>query len=136
MCEEDGIRRVIARFAQFVDDRRFGDIAGLFADDGVLNLGSAVLNGRSANSAYFSKGPFWTGLQRHAAVNSVIVVSGAEASAVSDLLFFRAAEDGGVVARSGRYEDELVRVNGEWHFARRTHRTEAWSALGELRAGS
>lgn len=120
--DEEAIRRLLARFVQLRDDKRFEEWAALFLPDGVFTYGSVVLVGPAAIRDDVSR--LLAGDRgKHLCTNSVIDVDGERARVVSDFVKLRPAAGpaaaGYEIQVMGRYEDELRVVDGEWRFSRR-----------------
>lgn len=99
-----------------------------FTEDGVLDYGSGEVKGRQAIKAVIAKMPSpaaTAGLRaaaaRHNISNIVIKVEGNKAKGVS--YWFHYSNDNpqrrGVFDGFGHYEDELVKINGDWLFTKR-----------------
>ncbi|MET0292753.1 MAG: nuclear transport factor 2 family protein [Steroidobacteraceae bacterium] len=114
----------------------FGDAegyAGTFAPDGVLDfgwgeikgreaIGKFIVDGRKRNEETRAKTPAGQRppVGRHTIANSVIRIDGNKARAQAYWTHMTSGADGrGTVDFFGHYEDELVKANGEWLFARR-----------------
>ncbi len=128
----------------------FGDAenyAGTFAEDGILNYGGGEIKGRKAIASFIADGSKRQAearakLQpgehllngRHIISNIVIRIdsSGNQARAMAYWTHMTSTATGrGTVDFWGHYEDELVKVNGQWLFARRHIYNEAipeWNA--------
>jgi enamine deaminase RidA (YjgF/YER057c/UK114 family) len=119
MTDEDIIRNTVARYSHCLDDRRFKEWSETFTEDGVF--GSR--NGRAAIYENILGGELATmpHLQRrHIVTNLEILVHGAEADAISDLLMYDKLGDAPWTLRVGRYYDKLRRQpSGDWLFAER-----------------
>lgn len=121
--DEEAIRRLLARFVQLRDDKRFEEWAALFLPDGVFTYGTVVLVGPDAIRDDVSR--LLAGDRgKHLCANSVIDVDGDRARVVSDFVKLRPAAGaegagGYEIQVMGRYEDDLRRVDNEWRFARR-----------------
>jgi hypothetical protein len=122
----------------------FGDpegYAGTFAADGVLDYGGGEIKGRKAIADFIAAGRKRTeetraktpagqrpSIGRHIINNMVIKIdsSGTKARGVAYWSHMTSGADGrGGVDFFGHYEDEMVKVNGEWLFARRRIYNEA-----------
>ena len=119
MTDADEIRNTLARFCQFLDDRRFEEFSQTFAEDGAF--GERV--GRAAIFEWISHAELATRPElkrKHAVSNAIVEVLGDRAISSSDLVMFDQVGDGPVSIRVGRYTDELVRQpNGAWLFSKR-----------------
>jgi SnoaL-like protein len=114
----------------------FGDpegYAGTFTPDGILDFGQGENKGRAAIAKFIADGRKRTedaraktpagqrpSVGRHIINNMVIKVEGNKAHGVAYWTHMTSGADGrGAVDFFGHYEDEMVKVNGEWLFARR-----------------
>jgi hypothetical protein len=119
VTDEEEIRQLIARFAQHLDDREFEAWWMLWVEDGSFNqrvgrdaIREMILGGELNTIPELAR--------KHAIVNITIAVTGDTATSKSDLCMFdRMGEDAPWTLRVGRYEDRLVRVDGEWFFQHR-----------------
>jgi 3-phenylpropionate/cinnamic acid dioxygenase small subunit len=55
MSDVDDVRRLLAQYCQFLDDRRYAEWSELFAPDGVWALGGGEYHGPSEVKAYMDK---------------------------------------------------------------------------------
>jgi len=119
VTDADEIRNTLARFCQFLDDRRFEEFSQTFAQDGAF--GERV--GRAAIFEWISHAELATRPElkrKHAVTNAIVEVLGDRAISSSDLVMFDQVGDGPVTIRVGRYTDELVRQpDGAWLFSKR-----------------
>jgi hypothetical protein len=119
VTDADEIRNTLARFCQFLDDRRFEEFSQTFAEDGAF--GERV--GRAAIFEWISHAELATRPElkrKHAVTNAIVEVLGDRAISSSDLVMFDQVGDGPVTIRVGRYTDELVRQpDGAWLFSKR-----------------
>lgn len=116
------IQQLHARYGQFVDDRRFEDIARLFCHDGVWEAGPLRFAGHAEIMAGFERiEPAEPGMVKHLTFNPVVEGSGDEARAWADAIALTVGEPGEVcpVVAAGRYHDVLRREQGQWRFAHR-----------------
>jgi hypothetical protein len=120
----------------------FGDPAGYsgtFAPDGILDFGQGEVKGREAIAKFIADGRKRTeearaktpagerpSIGRHVINNIVIKIDGKKAHGVAYWTHMTSGSNGrGTVDFFGHYEDDLVKVNGEWLFARRRIYNEA-----------
>lgn len=120
----------------------FGDpegYAGTFTAEGILDFGQGEVKGREAIAKFIADGRKRTeetraktpagqrpSVGRHVINNMVIRVDGDKAQGVAYWTHMTSGPDGrGTVDFFGHYEDEMVKVNGEWLFARRRIYNEA-----------
>jgi ketosteroid isomerase-like protein len=133
MSDAEEIRKLIARYAQSVDDGKFDVLSSLFASDGEWVTPLGTMHGPQeiydfmANS---ERDRSSDAKMKHLALNNIIDidVDGESATAWSDFLLVRAGPNGGTIVRGGRYEDAFTKEDGQWRFARRVHHTSAWSS--------
>ena len=129
------IEDLMARYLFAMDWRNPENYAATFAEDGILNYAGGELKGRTA-IAQFIREIRDNGLQRdkeggqmdhrprtrHNITNKVIEVNGNTAKAWS---YWTAIDNSGTDRRMpkinafGHYEDELIKINGEWYFTKR-----------------
>jgi uncharacterized protein (TIGR02246 family) len=120
----------------------FGDAegyAGTFTPDGVLDYGGGQLKGRKAIADFIAAGRKRTeearaktpagerpSVGRHIISNIVVKIDGNKARGVAYWTHMTSGSNGrGTVDFFGHYEDEMVKVNGEWLFASRRIYNEA-----------
>jgi SnoaL-like domain len=126
----EAIRELVAAYSHHADSGRFDELAGLFADDGVLQIkGEPVVSGRDAIRAYLAgvgrdlAVTLTTQMIRHFVANLMIeVVSPTEARGEC---YFLVVTDSGV-DHWGRYRDEYTSIGAAWLFARRTVATDGF----------
>jgi ketosteroid isomerase-like protein len=127
------IREVIERSVRCVDDGDAEGLAGLFEEDGVLQLAGTVFAGREALRTMFGGGtgrPRWSDPGRllrqpgsmHLTGNPVIDVDGDTATAETDMVTLVRGEDSRArITLLARYRDRLRRaVDGRWLISSRT----------------
>jgi hypothetical protein len=120
----------------------FGDpegYSGTFAPDGILDFGQGEVKGREAIAKFIADGRKRTeaarantpagerpSIGRHIINNMVIKIDGDKAHGDAYWTHMTSGKDGrGTVDFFGHYEDEMVKVSGEWLFARRRIYNEA-----------
>ena len=120
MSDEEQIRRLLARFVQLRDDKRFEEWVELFTEHGSFSYGSVELDGRAAIRAHVAQ-LLATDAGKHLCINSLIEVDGDRATVSSD--FAKLDPEPGtsafVIGTAGRYLDDLVRTSAGWRIARR-----------------
>ena len=116
----EGIRAVMAAYAQALDDGRTDDIVATFCPDGVCEIpGMGTFEGTDALRAAFAG---WTPKQpqRHVVVNTLVTEwDENEARATSDMVFMLKGDAGWSVQLVGRYHDVLHFADRRWRFRRR-----------------
>jgi len=144
LVAREEIRDLCVRYAHAADRGHFGELADLFADDGVFDMGTqAPVVGRPAIVA--ALGGVGADLRAGTAVPTIrhhvssisIVVDGPDAARAWS--YYLAVTEHGP-DHWGRYADRLVRERGVWRFAHRRVRTDgaapgSWAEgrLGGLR---
>jgi 3-phenylpropionate/cinnamic acid dioxygenase small subunit len=124
MNHEARIRQVLAEFIQLRDDKRFGEWAELFTEDGTFEYLSHVLVGRTAIGENV-EALLCEDRGKHLCANSVIDVSedGMSAEVRSDFVKLDPADSAGSsryeIGVMGRYHDHFVRDDGAWRIAKR-----------------
>ncbi len=103
-----------------------------FAEDGILDWARGEIKGRKAIYEFMTSGTYspagnaekgkWPAASRHFITNQVIKVEGDTAKAFT--YWFQATNNTAdrrtmVLGLFGHYEDELVKVNGQWYFKKR-----------------
>ena len=128
LVAREAIRDLCVRYAHAADRGHFGDLADLFADDGVFDMGTAppvvgrpaivaALTGVGADLRAGTRVPT---IRHHVSSISIVVDAPDEARAWS---YFLAVTEHGP-DHWGRYADRLVRERGRWRFAHRRVRTD------------
>ena len=119
--------------------------AGTFTEDGVLDYGGGEIKGRKAIAEFIESGRQRSEetrastpagerprVGRHIISNIVVKIDGDRARGLAYWTHMTSGPTGyGTVDFFGHYEDEMVKVNGEWLFARRRIYNEAipeWAA--------
>jgi len=118
--EKEAIRELMSAYCFYVDNGEFGKFADLFTADGLFETGPlGKLRGRKAIHDFIAahvpragEGP----ARKHCTMNHLIRVNGDEAHADSYVVVLRESENEIIASLAGRYEDQLVKENGEWHF--------------------
>ncbi|HEU0169651.1 MAG TPA: nuclear transport factor 2 family protein [Chloroflexota bacterium] len=120
MTDEEGIRRTLALYCQYLDARKFPEWAGLFTEDGDWNgnVSRAAILDNIASGA-LAKRPELR--RKHVCTNIIMRVNGGEAQAESDFVMYDAngPAEPWHVAAWGRYVDTLVQRPEGWLFATR-----------------
>jgi hypothetical protein len=107
--------------------------ASTFTEDGVIDWARGEVKGRKAIYDFMASGTYnptqdaekgkWPAASRHFITNQVIKVEGNTAKAVT--YWFQATNNTAdrhtmVLGLFGHYEDELVKIDGQWYFKKRT----------------
>jgi hypothetical protein len=118
----DAVLQTIARYGQLADDRRIGEVAELFTEDGVLEVRGRTWRSRAEIAARGGDGPDPGQRTKHVAVNPLIDVAddGRSAAVSTDFLYFVAPPDGPWrLSSTGRYVDVHVLDGDRWRIAER-----------------
>jgi uncharacterized protein (TIGR02246 family) len=118
--EKEAIRDLMSAYCFHVDNGEFDQFAALFAEDGIFEAGPlGKLRGRKAIRDFIAaqvprqgEGP----ARKHCTLNHLIRVNGSEAHADSYIVVLRASGEGIIASLAGRYEDLLLKAEGEWRF--------------------
>jgi uncharacterized protein (TIGR02246 family) len=124
--DELAIRRVLVDYAARQDARDYAGYAALFAKNGEWVNGKNIYKGREAilkmvTNLYGTSPPGYVNNESyHINTNFQIDVHGDRATARSrHLLVMRGPKGEPVPALAGRYEDDLIREDGQWKILRR-----------------
>ena len=110
------IQELMARYSRAIDFRRFEELPGFFTEDCTLDFG-AVMGSHEGRDGVSRFGDTLAGLpltMRHYVTNCIIEGEGAQAKAVTYVLAFTGPKGGALTPTTGRYEDELRKVDGRW----------------------
>jgi uncharacterized protein (TIGR02246 family) len=128
LSDREEIRNLLLEYGRSLDERRLEDYANLFAEEGAWEGGFGVAEGRAAILAMMQKSlgaspPDPAHPNYHVMTNIIVDTDGDTGTAWSRWTFYMKSADGqAVVGSAGRYEDTLVRRDGEWKILRRkTH---------------
>jgi uncharacterized protein (TIGR02246 family) len=116
------IQQLAARYNHAIDSGDAVAYANTFVDDGVLDAGELVLEGRSALEQFASTFPTSVRSPRHVATSLIIEGNGSEAAVRAYVQMYALVGDPPrhEVTASGTYADALVKDEGAWRFVRRT----------------
>ena len=117
------IEELISRYNQSLDRGDYPTWVSCWTDDAELDGIGQLLAGKAQIQAFADKyedstRSKLTGL-RHYTGNTLSIISGDTATSSSYLQLVKTTEKGVKIIFTGRYEDNLSRVNGQWQFARR-----------------
>jgi len=127
MEDESDIRRILIEYGTYLDARDFKSYAALFAREGEWVGGFGRFKGPPAIQAMLEERlgraePGWINKQSyHLLSNPLIRIEGDKAHVTSKYLFLTKPDDQNrpVPLLAGRYEDDLIRENGEWKIIKR-----------------
>jgi len=121
--EKDAIRELMGRYCHALDACRFGEVASLFAEDGVWTTTYGNARGRTQIETLLAsvvpkpgEGP----QRKHYITNIIVTLAGDDrANARSDYLVIRESPGGLIPVMGGTYLDMFVKREGEWQFLRK-----------------
>jgi hypothetical protein len=121
------IQQLAARYNHAIDSGDGVAYADTFVDDGVLDAGELVLEGRTALQQFASAFPGSVRRPRHVATSLLIDGGGGEAVLRAYVQMYALVGDPPrpTVTASGTYTDSLVKLGGAWRFVRRTFTADA-----------
>jgi uncharacterized protein (TIGR02246 family) len=121
------IQQLVASYNHAVDAGQGAKFAATFTSDGVLEVGGSEIKGHDALAEFATGVPAGLPGPRHVASNLLIEGSGDEASLSAYLHLYITAGDPPApsLATSGKYDDQLRRIDGKWRFARRVFTADA-----------
>jgi uncharacterized protein (TIGR02246 family) len=123
--DREAIHALFMRYRECLDEKDFSGYAALFATDGEFVAAGGTASGREEIERLVDgmRGSLLTavaGDDLHIVVNPDISVEGDRATARSTWIYVvRGADGEPSLCKVGHYDDELVREDGEWRFARR-----------------
>jgi uncharacterized protein (TIGR02246 family) len=123
--DREAISALFMRYRQCLDEKDFSGYAALFARDGEFVAAGGSASGREQIERLVDgmRGSLLTvaaGDDLHIVVNPDIELDGDRATARSTWIYVVREDEGGPgLCKVGHYEDDLVREDGEWRFARR-----------------
>ncbi|MBV8463811.1 MAG: nuclear transport factor 2 family protein [Acidimicrobiales bacterium] len=117
------IQQLVARYNHAIDSGDGAAYADAFVDDGVLDAGGLVVEGRDALHSFAETFAASVWAPRHVATNLVIDGQGDRAELRAYVQLYSMEGDPGRqgVRASGIYHDTLVKQDGRWRFVRRTY---------------
>lgn len=130
----EDIKRLKHRYCAYCDDHYDADaIAGLFTEDAVWDGGTrGVNNGREEIRRFFQRAPQRLPFAIHMVLNPIIEVNGDTAKGTWYLFQpCTYAQGNRAVWGSARYDEEYVRVNGEWKFQHLKLTSHFWTPFDE-----
>ena len=121
--DKHAIEELIARYNQSLDRGNYSQWVACWSDDAVLDGIGKLLTGKAQIQAFADQYESTTrsrinGL-KHYTVNILSTVDGDKATSSSYLQLVSTTDKGVKIIFTGRYEDDLKRVNGQWQFTRR-----------------
>ncbi|HAD09496.1 MAG TPA: hypothetical protein DCF62_08455 [Porticoccaceae bacterium] len=112
------IRELAARYNRAFDYGNPEAWAECFSDDGTFNMGSKELAAGKEALLAFAKKAIPTMKVKHCTTDAIVEVNG-DSGTHDAYLILVDFSDKTTVNNSGRYLDDVVKVNGEWKFKKR-----------------
>ncbi len=114
---ESEIRKLLARYCQFLDDGRFDEWIDLFTDDIEFVVMGMHKNGHEELRGFIEPSQQADARGKHMISEPWIEIGSTEAAtATTD---FAWVSKQGAIGQSGRYHDRIVNQSGRWQFQRR-----------------
>jgi 3-phenylpropionate/cinnamic acid dioxygenase small subunit len=113
--DRDEILQLLYRYCHYIDSHCFHDWVSLFTEDGVFEHRGRVTTG--SNDLLKMIAATEHEVMRHLVSNPVIDITGDRARVHAYLTVMNGRE----VGSTGAYEDDLVRTEQGWRFARRVY---------------
>jgi ketosteroid isomerase-like protein len=121
--DKHAIEELIARYNQSLDSGDYTQWVACWADDAVLDGIGKLLTGKAQIQAFADQYESTTRSRinalKHYTVNILSTITGDTARSSSYLQLLSTTDKGVKIIFTGRYEDDLKRVDGQWQFARR-----------------
>ena len=118
--DKDAIREVLAEYCFRLDDGRFSEMAALFTESGTWDTAFGRATGRAAIADLARGIRERAGEQRpraiHLVTNVAIVLDGENARVRSNWTVVQNSPEGPKIGSGGAYQDELIKVQGQWLF--------------------
>jgi 3-phenylpropionate/cinnamic acid dioxygenase small subunit len=118
--DKDAIREVLAEYCFRLDDGRFAEMAALFTESGTWDTAFGRATGRAAIADLARRIRERAGEQRpravHLVTNVSIVLDGENARVRSNWTVVQNSPEGPKIGSGGAYQDELIKVQGQWLF--------------------
>ena len=118
--EKDAIREVLAEYCFRLDDGRFAEMAALFTESGTWDTAFGRATGRAAIADLARGIRKRAGEQPpravHLVTNISIVLDGENARVRSNWTVVQNSPEGPKIGSGGAYQDELIKVQGQWLF--------------------
>lgn len=117
------IQALVARYCHAVDSGDGAGFAETFTETGVLEVGARVVEGRPALAEFAEGLPRGSRVPRHVPSNLLIEGDGSRATLRAYVQMYAQVGDPPrqQIVASGRYADELVKLDGQWRFERRVY---------------
>lgn len=120
--DQVAIERLLKEYGRTLDNRDFAAYAALFARNGEWKGALGTYRGPAAIQAAMEKiftdaaADIPKGSNFHVMSNFIVDVQGDRATAHSNFVFYKLNKSVPEAAVAGRYEDVLIREDGQWRF--------------------
>ena len=118
--DKDAIREILAEYCFRLDDGRFSEMAALFTESGTWDTAFGRATGRAAIADLARGIRERAGEQRpravHLVTNVSIALDGENARVHSNWAVVQNSPEGPKIGSGGTYQDELIKVQGQWLF--------------------
>jgi 3-phenylpropionate/cinnamic acid dioxygenase small subunit len=118
--DKDAIREILAEYCFRLDDGRFSEMAALFTESGTWDTAFGRATGQAAIADLARGIRERAGEQRpravHLVTNVSIVLDGENARVRSNWTVVQNSPEGPKIGSGGAYQDELIKVQGQWLF--------------------
>ncbi|MBY4708086.1 nuclear transport factor 2 family protein [Ralstonia insidiosa] len=114
LIDIEDIRTLMSKYCHGIDKKDEATFMSIWADDGVYELPRGQMSGTEGIRQLVHK--VWREVPKchHHITNPLIDVDGDEASAKTDVIYYRQTDDGVLQLLSGTYTFEYVKRSGEW----------------------
>lgn len=117
--DKEAVRTLRYRYHQYINDDRFDEIADLFTDDAVVEIGYVLRSaGREEIHAAFVAMPSGVKFLKQFIHNHIVDVDGDAATGISYFEAKYAAKDGTSLVVAGKYDEDYVRTPDGWRISR------------------
>lgn len=111
LSDTDELKNLMALYCFAVDDRDFGLLERIVAEDVMFDVPPDLISGRYALLSHVQKNIWPQG--KHVTINPTFEISGDVAVSKSDWVWIDPSLK---VSNMGRYQDEFIRSDGRWLF--------------------
>ena len=117
--DKEAVRTLRYRYHQYINDNRFDEIANLFTDDAVVEIGYVLRSvGRDEIATSFIAMPKDVKFLKQFIHNHIVDVDGDAAAGISYFEAKYAAKDETSLLVAGKYDEDYVRTPDGWRISR------------------
>ncbi len=117
LTESDRLRQIVSEYCRNVDDYKYAELADLFHEDAVLDLGGLKTTGRDAIFAFFSSTRVLNIYGLHSTVNLIVNRTSVAASVSADFFWTNLKGPVPQIESVGRYFFELTKKSDQWRIS-------------------